>query len=44
MVVSHLPDGPILYPFNFFNKKDNGFTERMKNNTERLLPWTIPRR
>ena len=35
MVVLRLPDGPIWYPFNFFNKKDNGFTERMNNNTER---------
>ena len=43
MVVSCLPDGPIWYPFNFFHKNDNGFTERM-NNTERLSPWKIPRR
>ena len=44
MVLSRLPDRPIWYPFNFFNKNDNGFTERMNNNTERLSPWKIPRR
>ena len=44
MVVSRLPDGPIWYPFNLFNKNDNGFTERMNNSTERLSPWKLPRR
>ena len=28
VVVSCLPDGPNWYPFNFFNKNDNGFTEK----------------
>ena len=42
VVVSCLPDGPNWYPFNFFNKNDNGFTERMNNNAERLSPWKIP--
>ena len=32
MVVSSLPDKPIWYPFNFFNKNGNGLTERMNNN------------
>ena len=44
MVVSRLPEGPIWYPFNLFNKNDKGFTERMNNNTERLSPWKIPQR
>ena len=34
MLVSRLPDGPIWYPFNFFNKNDSGFTERRNNNTK----------
>ena len=37
MVVSRLPEGPISHPFNFFNKNNKGFTERM-NNAERLSP------
>ena len=32
------------FSFNLFNKYDNGFTERIKSNTERLSPWKIPRR
>ena len=44
MVVSHLPDGPICYPFNFFNKNDNRLNERLNNNIERLSPWKVPRR
>ena len=44
MVVSHLPDGPICYPFNLFNKNDNRLNERLNNNIERLSPWKVPRR
>ena len=39
-----LPDRPVWYHFNFFNKNDNRFTERMNNNTERLSSWKIPPR
>ena len=32
MMVSRLAERPIWNPFNFFAKKDSGFTKRMKNN------------
>ena len=30
-----------LVLFNFFNKNDSGFTERMNSNNERLSPWKM---